>query len=162
MRVSTTLALAVVGRDQADGAIDAMIAAAQALERIGGAVALLGLAENAAANGDRRIGGKNEGLGVVRLGPHQELGGLRLVAGEPLHEVTRHLAARRGLVDGGGPECIGMMPTCSSRASLRGEAEASTSFGRWPLPFEARGLGVSLLLAGRALGRLRASAPEPI
>src|SRR4029079_3276144 len=44
-----------------------------------------------------------------------------------------------------------MMPTCSSRASLRGEAEASTSFGRWPLPFEARGLGVSLLFAGLAL-----------
>jgi hypothetical protein len=44
-----------------------------------------------------------------------------------------------------------MMPTCSSKASLRGEAEASTSFGRWPLAFEARGLGVSLLFAGLAL-----------
>src|SRR4029078_6820798 len=44
-----------------------------------------------------------------------------------------------------------MMPTCSSRASLRGEAEASTSFGGWPLPSVARGLGVSLLLAGLAL-----------
>src|SRR5262245_34227160 len=50
-----------------------------------------------------------------------------------------------------GLSASGMMPTCSSRASLRGEAEASTSFGLCPLAFEARGETVTLLLAGAAL-----------
>ena len=67
--------------------------------------------------------------------------------------MTRHLAPRRGLVDGGGPSEPDDADLLEQSKPLRGEAEASTSFGRSPLPFEARGLGVSLLLAG-ALGRL--------
>ena len=93
-----------------------------------------------------------------RAQPAPELGGLRLGAGEPLHEVTRH-PPRVGVSSTVAAERFGMMPTCSSRASLRGEAEASTSFGRSPLPFEARGLGVSLLLAGVALRQARGFRP---
>src|SRR5512144_920793 len=59
-----------------------------------------------------------------------------------------------------GLSASGMMPTCSSRASLRGEAEARTSFGRWPLPFAARGDAVSLLFAGAPLSA--GSGPPPL
>jgi hypothetical protein len=84
-----------------------VVAAPQALQCLGRPVALLRLAENAPPHGDRGVGGKNEGLGIVGLGAHQELGGFSLGAGEPLHQMTRHLSARRRLVDGGGPERIG-------------------------------------------------------
>src|SRR5262249_59163648 len=52
------LAFPVVGRDQADGAIDSVAAAAQALESLGRSVALFGLADNAPPHGARAVRGK--------------------------------------------------------------------------------------------------------
>jgi hypothetical protein len=87
--------------------VDAVGAAAQQAEHVGRLMLELGLAEHPASDRHHGVGGKQEGLGIFRLGLGDLQRGLSLGAGKATHDMARDLALPHALIDGGRPQRIG-------------------------------------------------------
>ena len=66
--------------------------------------------QNAPADGDRRVSGKDVGAFEFVIDAHHAERGFRLGTCEPRGIGARQLAAFWGLVDVGGPQCVGFDP----------------------------------------------------
>jgi len=88
------------------------------------------LRQDAAADGDNRIGGDDVGAFELLVDAHHGERSLGLQARQPRRASTRQLARFGVSSMSAGRSASGSMPAWLMSDSRRGEPEASTSFGR--------------------------------
>ena len=96
------------GGEQRHGGEDAVRAAREQAEALGGLFHGLGLGQDAAADGDDGVGGEHQRVAGDAGGARLVLGGDGLLVGEALRELARQLALFGRLVDMGRHQMLGL------------------------------------------------------
>src|SRR6185437_3328462 len=166
------LAERLAGRHQANGGVDAVVAAGEQAQALPGLIQQLGLGQDAAADRHHGVGGEDEGALqlVVELDAGQR--GFRLLAGETGGVGARDLAPARRFIEIGGLERVRLDPGLIDerqpprRAGCEHEFGAADHAGRvnqsgWALKRTARKLAeVNAYHNMRALNEMNGRASD--